>query len=286
MNDDYYKILGIAKGATDNEIKTAYRKLAVQWHPDKNKTPEAEKKFKELSSAYAVLSDPQKRQKYDQFGHAAFQHGGGNPGGSPFGQQGPFTYTYRSGDGGNPFEGFGGASGFNDPFEIFEQFFGGASPFAQQTRRVPRYQLDIAIVDAYKGVEKQINVDGKKRKVKIPAGVETGSQIRFEDFAVVINVLEDKNFQRDGNDLITQLNIPLYVAIVGGEISIPLIEGKTQIRIRPGTQSGVILRITGKGMPVLQGRGHGDFYIKLNIEIPNIKDLSREEKEGIEKLKK
>lgn len=286
MNEDYYKILGVAKGATDKDIKAAYRKLALQWHPDKNKTPEAEKKFKEINAAYAVLSDPKKRQQYDTFGHAAFQGGGGgNPfqGGNPFGQGFNYTYRYGGGDGGeNPFEGFGG---FNDPFEIFEQFFGGANPF-QQARRVPRYQVDIKLEDAYTGTEKQINVDGKRRKVNIPAGVDTGSQIRFDDFAVVINVEENKNFIREGADLIATVQVPLYVAVTGGEIDVPMIEGKTKIRIRPGTQSGAILRISGKGMPRLHGRGYGDFYIKLNVTIPTYKDLTSDQKEAIEKLKK
>lgn len=282
--EDYYKTLGIQKGASDREIKSAYRKLAVQWHPDKNKTPEAEKKFKEINAAYSVLSDSKKRAQYDQFGHAAFQQGAG--GGSPFGQGFPFgggqqfTYTY-GGQAGNPFGNFDG-----NPFDIFEQFFGGSNPFGQQARRMPRYQIDISIEEAFKGVEKQISVDGKKRKIKIPQGVDTGSQIRFEDFAIVINVLPNKNFQREGRDLVSQINVPLFIAITGGEIDVPLIEGKTKIRIRPGTQSGSVLRISGKGMPDLQGRGQGDFYIKLNVEIPNIKNLSHEQKEAIDKLKK
>ena len=183
---------------------------------------------------------------------------------------------------GNPFGDFGG---FNDPFEIFEQFFGGANPF-QQARRVPRYQVDISLEEAYTGTQKEINIEGKRRKVKIPAGVDTGSQIRFDDFAAVISVLENKNFTREGADLIATVQVPLYIAVTGGEIDVPMIEGKTKIRIRPGTQSGAILRISGKGMHRLHGRGYGDFYIKLNVTIPTYKDLTSEQKEALEKLKK
>jgi DnaJ-class molecular chaperone len=142
-NADFYKVLGISKSASPDEIKKAYRKLALQYHPDRNKGKEAEEKFKEVNQAYEVLSDPQKRQTYDQFGSAAFEQGGptgqgpfgaGGPFGGFGGQQGPFTYTYTTGGQGPQGFDFGGG-GFSDPFEIFEQFFGGASPFGRAQRR-------------------------------------------------------------------------------------------------------------------------------------------------------
>src|SRR3989338_2988484 len=144
MAKNYYELLGVSKNATDAELKKAYRKLALEWHPDRNKDPKAAEKFKEITKAYEVLSDPKKKEVYDQYGDSAFQPGSGYGQGSPFGgqnggQYGPFTYTYSSG-GGNPFEGFD-FGGFSDPFEIFEQFFGG-SPFRQRKQR-PVYQLTI-----------------------------------------------------------------------------------------------------------------------------------------------
>src|SRR3990167_3221987 len=147
---DYYQILGVTKGASESEIKKAYRKLALEHHPDRNKGDKAsEEKFKEVTKAYEVLSDPQKKQAYDQFGHAAFEGGAGqgNPfaggfGGQQGGQYGPFTYTYTTGGNAGGFD-FGG---FSDPFEIFEQFFGGASPFGRAARR-PVYSLEIDFIE-------------------------------------------------------------------------------------------------------------------------------------------
>src|SRR5258706_7400484 len=158
---DFYEILGVNKSSTDQEIKSAYRKLAIKYHPDKNKTKEAEEKFKEVTRAYEVLSDSQKRQTYDQFGAAAFEQGGagaGGPfggGGGPFGgQNGPFTYSYSTGGNAGGFD-FGG-----DPFDIFEQFFGGQSPFGRQARR-PVYSIHIDFMEAVKGVTKKVTIDGK-----------------------------------------------------------------------------------------------------------------------------
>ena len=167
-NKDFYEVLGVSKAATADEIKRAYRKLALEYHPDRNKSKEAGKKFKEVTAAYEVLSDPQKKSQYDQFGHAAFTQGagqgpfGGGFGGQPFGgtqgrqsgQYGPFRYTYYTsggqGGGQNVEFDFGG---FSDPFEIFEQFFGGDSPFGRAARR-PAYGLTISFMEAVKGIEK------------------------------------------------------------------------------------------------------------------------------------
>lgn len=281
-NRDYYEILGVSKGASEREIKSAYRKLALQWHPDRNRSQEAEKKFKEINEAYEVLSDPKKKQAYDQFGHAAFNQGFGSQGaGSPFGgfqggwtQQGPFNVRFSWG-GGDTFD-------FSDPFSIFEEFFGG-SPFGARSRQI-HMSLDIDLMEAYSGCEKEIVVSGRKRKVKIPPGVEDGSRIRFTDFFIVVNVRPHPIFQREGADIYISVQIPLWIAIKGGEVKIPTLNGETGIRIRPGTQSGTILRLSGKGMPHLNTGRRGDFYIKLNIEIPEYSKLTREQKEAIEKL--
>lgn len=273
---DYYQTLGVAKGAPPEEIKKAYRKLALQFHPDHNKTKEAEAKFKEVTKAYEILSDSQKRQAYDQFGAAAFEGGagqGGPFGGQQSGQYGPFTYSYST-DGAQ-----GGFGGFADPFEIFEQFFGGASPFGRQARR-PVYSLTIDFADAVTGVEKQITVNGKTQKIKIPQGVDTGSRIRFGDFEIVIEVRPDKRFQREGANVVTEEEISFPQAAIGSQIEIETVQGKVILRIPAGTQPGTHFRLKGKGMPYVQGNGHGDHYIKINVVVP--KSLTRQQKELLE----
>jgi len=282
---DYYDILGVSKNASSEEIKKAYRKQALEWHPDRHKDEKeaAEKRFKEINEAYQILSDTQKRSAYDQFGHSAFSPGG-MPGGSPFGQTGrygPFTYSYYStgGNGGNPFASFD----FGDPFEIFEQFFGGGSPF-RQARQVPRYSITLDFLEAINGVTKEVSISGKKRKVKIPAGVDEGSRINFGDFILSVNVKPHKIFERDGEDIFVRIAVPYSLAALGGEIKVPTVDEDIKIRIRPGTQSGTMLRLREKGVPRLHGRGRGDEYIRINILAPE--KLNREQKSVIEELKK
>ena len=290
---DYYEILGVSKTASERELKSAYRKQALQWHPDKNKSPEAEKKFKEINEAYEVLSNPQKKQAYDQFGHSAFTQGG-QPGAGPFGgfggfpgggtqtyRQGPFTYTYTTSGNGTPFEGID----FSDPFEIFEQFFGVASPFGRQTR-MSHFSLPIDLIEAYKGVEKTVSVGGHRHKIKIPPGVDDGSRIRFSNFFVTIDVRPHKIFQRNGDDIVVNAQIPLMLAISGGTVEIPTLDGTTKIRVRAGTQPGTTLRLSGQGMPRLQRRERGDFYIRLHIDIPKYSNLTPEQKRAFEEMRK
>lgn len=284
---DYYDILGVSKNASAEEIKKAYRKQALEWHPDRHREDKeaAEKRFKEINEAYQILADSQKRSAYDQFGHSAFSPGG-MPGGfsqagGPFGQSGrygPFTYTYTStGDGGNPFAGFD----FGDPFDIFEQFFGGGNPF-RQARTVTRYSITLEFMEAVKGVEKEINIEGKKHKIKIPAGVDEGSRINFGEFILSLNVHPHKIFERDGSDIYVNVGVPFSLAVYGGEIKVPGLEGELKIRIRAATQSGTIVRLREKGIPFLRGRGKGDQYVRINILVPE--KLSREQKEAVEKL--
>ena len=288
VKSDYYDILGVSKGASAEEIKKAYRKQALEWHPDKHKEEKeaAEKRFKEINEAYQILSDSQKRSAYDQFGHDAFSPGG-MPGGfggagGPFtqaGRYGPFSYTYTTvgGDGGNPFAGFD----FGDPFEIFEQFFGGGNPF-RQARQIPRYSITIDFIEAIKGVAKEVSVGGKKRKIKIPAGVDEGSRINFGDFILSINVKPHEIFERDGDDLFVRVVIPYSLAVLGGEIKVPTVDGDVKIRVRPGTQSGTMVRLREQGVPRLRGRGRGDEYVRINISVPE--KLTREQKKIIEDL--
>lgn len=285
---DYYDILGVTKSASVDEIKKAYRKQALEWHPDRHKDDKeaAEKRFKEINEAYQVLSDPQKKSAYDQFGHAAFTPGG-MPGGNPFGgfqggQSGPFTYTYYSGgDGqGNPFANMD----FGDPFDIFESFFGGGNPFGQARRpQVPRYSMTIDFMEAAKGVSKEVDVGGKKRKIKIPAGIYEGARINFGDFTLSVNIRTDKLFERQDDDIYVNVGIPFSLAVTGGEIKVPTIDGEVKIRIRPATQGGTMMRLREHGVPHLHGRGKGDEYVRINVLIPE--KLTREQRNIVEEMK-
>ena len=284
---DYYQILGVSKTATAQEIKTAYRKLALQYHPDRNKTKEGEEKFKEVTKAYEVLSDEQKRKTYDQFGAAAFEQGGpgaGGPfgGGNPFGgggQYGPFTYTYNSNGGNGGFD-FGG---FSDPFDIFEQFFGGASPFGRAQRR-PAYAIAIDFMEAVKGVTKKVTIDGKQESIKIPAGVDNGSRIRFEKYDIVVEVSPHAKFQRQGYDIVTDEEIPFTKAALGTELPVETIDGKVMVRIPAGTQPGTTMRLKGKGVTQVRSTHRGDQYVRIKVVIP--KNLSKHQKELLEEFDK
>lgn len=288
---DFYEVLGVSKSASADEIKKAYRKLALEWHPDRNKTAGANDKFKEINEAYEVLSDPAKKQKYDQFGHSAFQPGSGFGGGQgPFGgsySQGPFSYSYSS-TGGNPFEGSG--FDFSDPFDIFEQFFGGGFSRGQQ-RRHDSYQITIDFMDAMKGVTKEVHVpQGKagegsvKKTIKIPAGVDTGSRIRFDDFDIVVEVKPHPDFKREENAIIVEKDINFSQAILGAVVEVPTIDGPISIRVQPGTQPGTLIRLKGKGVPSLRGGSRGDEYVKININIPE--RINRRQKELLEEFEK
>jgi len=284
---DYYDVLGVSKNASADEIKKAYRKQALAWHPDRHKEDKetAEKKFKEINEAYQILSDSQKKSAYDQYGHAAFTPGGGfanqggfpGQGGSQGGKHGPFTYTYTSTGGETPFSGYD----FGDPFDIFEQFFGG-SPF-RQSRQVPRYGITIDFMQAIKGVEKEVEIEGKKRKIKIPAGVDEGSRINFKDFILSINVRPHDVFEREGNDIYLKFGIPFSLATLGGEINVPTVNDEVKIKIRSGTQSGTMLRLRGKGVQSPHGRSKGDEYVKIFVTIPE--KLTREQKAVLNTLK-
>jgi molecular chaperone DnaJ len=293
---DYYDVLGVNKSASGDEIKKAYRKQALEWHPDKHSGTDkemAEKKFKEINEAYQILSDTQKRSAYDQFGHQAFEPGGGfgrSSGGNPFGGQaggqwGPFTYTYSSSDGGgggSPFSSYD----FGDPFDIFESFFGGGNPFGgqRQRRQIPRYSIAIDFMDAINGVEKDVEIEGKTRKIKIPAGVDEGQRIKFDDFILSINVRPHELFERDGSDIYIKMEIPYSMAVLGGNIDVPTVDGSVKIKIRPGTQSGAMVRLRGKGVVAVHSRGKGDEYVRLIIATPD--RLTREQRDLMNDMKR
>lgn len=278
MKRDFYEILGVKKGASKEEIKSAYRKMALTYHPDKNKEPGAEDKFKEINEAYEVLSNDQKKSAYDQFGHAAFDPSSGASG---FGghtytrQNGPFTYTWNGGE--SPFGGsdqntnfdFGG---FSNPFDIFEQFFGtGFGGGASRRQQLQTYKIQLTFKEAANGVEKEVDIDGHRKKIKIPAGVDDGQRIRFNDFILYVDVLPDKIFKREENDVYVTVNLKLSQAILGVEMDVPTLDDEPlTIRVKPGTQPNTLVRLRGKGIvDVNNSRYRGDLFIRLMVEIPS-----------------
>lgn len=271
---DFYQILGVSKSASSDDIKRAYRKRALQYHPDRNKSKDAAEKFKEVTKAYEVLSDSQKRQTYDQFGSAAFDPSTSS---GPFGQArtgryGPFSYTYTTSGGPSDYD-FGG---FSDPFEIFEQFFGGASPFGARQRR-PVYSLSLDFMEAVHGTTKKVTIDGKTQTIKIPAGVDDGSRIRFGEYEVVTDVRPHSHFRREGYDVVSEQEISFAQAALGTQITVETVDGEVKLRIPSGTQPNTVFRLRGKGVLHLRGSGKGDHYARIKIIIP--KNLTSRQKE-------
>lgn len=279
---DYYSLLGVSKTATSDEIKKAYRKQAMEWHPDKHKDNKeaAEKKFKEINEAYQVLSDSKKRSNYDQYGHnnpfspgGGSGFGGGNPfDGNPFGGPGGFSYSYSAN---------GQDANFADAFDIFEQFFGGSMRNSRNS--LPRYSLTIDFMEAVKGVEKTVEIEGKRKKIKIPAGVDDGTRINFEEFILSIHVSPDKIFERDGSDVYVTISLPYSLAALGGNLPVPTVDGMVTIKIKAGTTPGTVMRLKAQGIKQLRGSGRGDEYVRLTIEVPS--KLSRNQKSLIEEMK-
>ena len=283
---DYYKILGVDRKASADEIRKAYRKLAKQYHPDYNpNNKQAEERFKEINEAYEVLNDPQKRSHYDRLGsdYSQWQRRGGAPGDFDWSQYGggfPGGGTRVNMDDLNDM--FGG--GFSD---FFQSIFGMGG--RQATRSQPQgYQQDfeITLEEAYQGTTRRIQVDGSKEKiVRIPAGVRTGSRVRVAgagpnglDLYLIVHVVDDKRFDRQGNDLHTTATIDVFTAILGGEAEVETMEGKVKLNIPAGTQPEQVFRLAGRGMPQLKDtKQKGDLYVKVKVQIP--KYLSAKQRE-------
>lgn len=291
---DFYEVLGVGKNASDADIKSAYRRLARQHHPDIDKSEGAAEKFKELSEAYQVLSDPQKRKTYDQFGSAAFESGAGyggsgNPFGAgfnPFGQSG-FSYSWSS----NGNQGYSG--GTMDPFDLFEQIFGSgfASEFTKGFRRRQTYQMTLTFEEAVHGTTKEVevervegnhnNVKREKMTIKIPAGVDEGTRMRFGDVDIIFRIKPDNKFAREGADIYSEITLSVPQAVLGDVIDVETIHGEVRLKVPEGTQPNQLIRIKGKGVPTMRG-GMGDHYVRAKIEIP--KSVSGEESKLYQQL--
>jgi len=295
---DYYKVLGVGKNASQEEIKKQYRKLAVKYHPDKNQGNKlSEEKFKELGEAYAVLGDPVKRKKYDTLGSDWKQYeqaGAGTSGGDGFSQwaqQGkgrPSSHVYSADD----FEG----ADFSD---FFNSFFGGGAGGSSSAgfRETPlkgqdyEAQVQVALYEAYHGAERMLALGEDKIKITIPPGIRDGQVLRVKGkggkgrrggdpghLYLHVVIEPDPRFSRNEDDLTTEIHIPLYKAILGGEIEITTLKGNVNIKIPPGTQNGKTLRLKGLGMPVYQKKGEsGALFVKVLVDIPQ--NLTSREKE-------
>ena len=283
---DYYEVLGVAKGASDDEIKKAFRKLAVKYHPDKNPgDKEAEEKFKEINEAYSVLSDKTKRSRYDQFGHAGV---GGDGGGDPFA-------GFRGANGQSFNFDFGGG-GFED---ILGSIFGFGGGFRGARRgRDYRTSITIDFEEAIFGATKTISVDGNQTKLKIPAGIYDGQSIRLAgkggeaptpdgqrgDLYVEIRVRAHKHLTREGELILSDVTISMVDAVLGTEIDVETVDGKITMKVPAGTQPGTNFKLSGHGAPRLGTDQRGPHIVMVNVEIP--KNLNKKQKELIEEFGK
>jgi curved DNA-binding protein len=305
---DYYKILGVEKSATKEEISKAFRKLALKYHPDKNPNDKAaEEKFKEITEAHEVLSDPEKRKKYDALGANWNQYRTSGGGFEDFFSQ----FGGRRGRGGTTFEYsgdfgdfFGGSSGFSDFFEtLFGQRGGRGSDFFRGQRGAERGQdfeatLYISLEEAYNGTTKEVLINGKKLRIKINPGTHDGDKLRLKeqggasrtghgsgDLYLTIKITKHPFYEIDGDDLYYDLVIDLYTAVLGGKKKVKLINGKTiNLDIPKGTDSGSLFRIGKFGLTKSGSDERGDLFVRIKIDTP--KNLSKKELELFKELSK
>lgn len=308
---DFYSVLGVHRNASVEEIKKAYRKLAMKYHPDKNPGDKAaEEKFKEASEAYETLRDPKKKQMYDQFGHAAT--GAGAAGGNPF-----EGFSGFGGFGANPGGDNVGPESFQDIFSDFfgDMFQGGAGgPAGTGQRPRPRsrpskgadlrYSLSISLEEAFTGTEKVISFirkkgtkeEAAKLSINVPAGVKAGQRLKLRgegdtgpggsspgDLFVIIGFQEHSFFRRRDKDVLLELPVSFVDAIVGTKMEIPTLSGKATLNVPPGTQPNQVFRLKSKGFPDIGGYGSGDMLVKVVIDVP--KKLTEDQLEVIQKLK-
>ncbi|MBZ9752056.1 DnaJ domain-containing protein [Deinococcus sp. HMF7604] len=284
---DYYDVLGVSRGASDADIKSAYRKLAKQYHPDKNAGDEkAAEKFKEIGEAYAVLSDPEKRKVFDQFGHTGHVPPG-YPGPGAGGFQGGDFAGFDSGQFSDFFQGlFGraggrggapGGGGFQGGAQVnLEDLLGGLGGAGQSRRFVQNVEgeLQVTLEEAFSGSDEVINVDGKRLSLRVPAGTRDGARLRLAgqgpgggDVLLTIRVLEDARFDLDGDHLSTSVDVPAPVAALGGDVTVQTLSGKGNLSVPPGSSGGRRMRLRGQGWPRRDGT-RGDLYVKLNVTVP------------------
>ncbi len=312
---DYYQTLGVDRDASEKEIKRAFRKLARQYHPDV--TPgdaEAEERFKEINEAYEVLSDPEKRRKYDQLGSAwrDWDRMGGRPGDFDWSQwatsapggQGQRVYVRY----GTP-EDLGDLFGEGNPFsDFFSQIFGGmgggAAPGGFQYQARPQrgrdyeQEVEISLQEAYRGTTRILQKDGRRLEVRIPPGAYTGTRVRMTgeggagtaggeagDLYLRVKVLPDPQFERRNDDLYVTAPVDLYTAVLGGKVQVPTLNGAVKLTIPAGTQNGRVFRLRGKGMPRLrQPDRHGDLYARVEVQLPT--RLTPRQRELFEELRR
>ncbi len=307
---DYYKILGVEPNADEKTIKQTYRKLARQYHPDVNPgNKEAAEKFKEINEAYQVISNPEERKKYDEL-RAQYQHyqqRGGRPQDFDFNQwraqpgqgQGPSVHTqYVNAEDLEDLYGPGG--GFSD---FFENIFGGAGPRRGAQRGPIRgqdieFEIEIPLADAYHGATRILQMDSRRIEARIPPGVNSGSRIRLQgqgepspnggpvgDLYLFVQVLPDATFEREGDDLYTEVPVDFYTAALGGEVRVPTMDRPVLLKIPPQTQAGRTFRLRGKGMPRLNDpKTHGDLLAQIKIVLPE--PLNEHELNELRELRK
>ena len=293
MARDYYQVLGVKRNASEDEIKKAFRHKAKQHHPDANPdNPAAEARFKEINEAYEILSDEEKRSAYDRFGENWQQYQGFN--------------------GQNPFGGAGGQVRMDDMSEIFETIFGGGGGqrrgsggfggFRTNAAR-PRagedieQEIGISLREAYEGTQRIISKDGRDITVQIPRGAATGTKVRLAgegypgayggpagNLYLIVRVGDDPLFERKDDDIFVDIKVDAFTAMLGGEVEVPTLTRPVRMKIRPGTQAGQKLRMTGKGMPKLRtNKAYGDLYARVMITVPE--NLSRDQRDLAEKLR-
>jgi curved DNA-binding protein len=299
---DYYQILGVSRSASADEIRKAYRKLAMQYHPDHNPGDrQAEERFKEINEAYQVLNDLQKRAHYDRVGSAYsnWQQRGGQ-GGFDWGRWAGNAPGGTRVDYGDLSDLFGVEGGLFS--EFFRTIFGGGGMGAAGTasrgnpasRGAPAYQqqVEIGLEDAFNGATLQIQADGKRKQVRIPPGVRTGSKVRVAgagpsgtDLYLIVQVKENQKFERKGNNLHTSTKVSVFTAILGGEAEVETLTGKVKLTIPPGTQPEQVFRVAGRGMPNIKSPDtKGDLFVRLKVEIPRY--LSSKQREFLEEAAK